>query len=81
MWMGHFYYWEGWESPFSYIQVLTLVPDKSWKLSLHQTVAAATGRAPRLRTGSGGELRRVLREVVRGLRQGQHATGSPVAQY
>ena len=34
MWMGHFYYWEGWESPFSYIQVLTLVPDKSWTLSL-----------------------------------------------
>ena len=34
MWMGHFYYWEGWESPFSYIQVLTLVPDESWNLSL-----------------------------------------------
>ena len=32
--MGHFYYWEGWESPFSYIQVLTLVPDESWNLSL-----------------------------------------------
>ena len=79
--MGHFYYWEGWESPFSYIQVLTLVPDESWTLSLRQTVAAVTGRAPRLRTGSGGELRRALREVVWGRPQGQHATGSPVAQY
>ena len=79
--MGHFYYWKGWESPFSYIQVLTLVPDESWTLSLHQTVAAATGRAPRLRSGSGGELRTVLREVARGRRQGRRTTGTPVAQY
>ena len=34
MWMGYFYYWEGWKSPMSYIQVLTLVPDESWTLSL-----------------------------------------------
>ena len=64
MWMGHFYYWEGWESPFSHIQVLTLLPDESWTLSLRQTVAAATGGASRLRSGSGGELRTVLREVA-----------------
>ena len=38
--MGHFYCWEGWESPFSSIQVLTLVPDESWTLSLRQMVAA-----------------------------------------
>ena len=79
--MGHFYYWEGWESPFSHIQVLTLVPDDSWTLSLRQTVAAATGGASRLRSGSGGELRTVLREVARGQRQGRRATGTPVAQY
>ena len=81
MWMGHFYYWEGWESPFSYIQVLTLVPDKFWTLSLRQTVAAATARAPRLRSGNGGDLHRVLRDVFRGRRQGWRATGAPVAQY
>ena len=43
MWMGHFYYWEGWESPMSYIQVLTLVPEEYWTLSLCHTVAVATG--------------------------------------
>ena len=79
--MGHFYYWEGWESPFSHIQVLTLLPDESWTLSLRQTVAAATGGASRLRSGSGGELRTVLREVARGRRQGRHTTGTPIAQY
>ena len=66
MWMGHFYCWEGWESPFSSIQVLTLVPDESWTLSLRQTVAAATGRSARFQSGSGGELRRVLRGVSQG---------------
>ena len=79
--MGHFYCWEGWESPFSSIQVLTLVPDESWTLSLRQTVTAATRRASRLRSGSGGGLRKVLREVAQGRRQGQRATGTRVAQY
>ena len=78
--MGHFYCWEGWESPFSSIQVLTLVPDESWTLSLRQTVTAATRRPSRLRSGSGGGLRKVLREVAQGRRQGQRATGTPVAQ-
>ena len=63
MWMGHFYYWEGWESSFSYIQVLTLVPNESWTTSLRRTVAAAIGRASRLRSGSGGEMHKVLRVV------------------
>ena len=66
MWMGHFYYWEGWESPFSYIQVLTSVPDESWTLTLRLTVAAAVGQASRLRSGSGGELRKVIRGVSQG---------------
>ena len=58
-----------------------MVPDESWTLSLRQKVAAATRRASRLRSGSGGELRKVLREVAQGRRQGQRATGTPVAQY
>ena len=66
MWMGHFYYWEGWESPFSSIQVLTLVLDESWTLSLRQTVTVATGKAAGFQSRSGGELRKVLRGVSQG---------------
>ena len=66
MWMGHFYYWEGWESPFSSIQVLTLVLDESWTLNLHQTVTVATGQSADFQSGSGGDLRKVLRGVSQG---------------
>ena len=65
MWMGHFYYCEGWESPFSSIQVLTLVLDESCTLSLRQTVPAATGQSAGFQSGSGGVLRKVLRGVSR----------------
>ena len=65
MWMGHFYYWEGWESPFSYIQVLTLAP-RVLTLNRRRTDAAATGRSARFQSGSGGELRKVLRGVSQG---------------
>ena len=66
MWMGHFYYWEGWESPFSSIQVLTLVLDESWTLSLRQTITAATGQSVDFQSGSGKGLRKVLRGVSQG---------------
>ena len=66
MWMGHFYYWEGRESPFSSIQVLTLVLDESWIVSLRQTVTAVTSQSAGFQSGSGGELRKVLRGVSQG---------------
>ena len=64
--MGHFYYWEGRESPFSSIQVLTLVLDESWIVSLRQTVTAVTSQSTGFQSGSGGELRKVLRGVSQG---------------
>ena len=65
MWMGHFYYWEGWESPFSYIQVLTFVPDQSWTLSLAKRSLQLSVELLTFEAEVEGSCCTVLRDIAR----------------
>lgn len=71
------YCWEGWESPFSSIQVLTLVADGVLDTKSPPNGRRGTGGSARFQSGSGGGWRGLMGP---GMTAGTRATGTLMAQ-